>query len=255
MMPNTAGRQLLTEVSSALDALARRLAQQRQAAVAVCGLALRAEEIAAAARRLAYGAGGGATEAEFVAELGQFSADLRCAVDLAAQDALTGKAVAKALLQHVGTIDTLARDVDALDVTAVRARLRPLAVTLAEIPATQQATEARKAELLALAERAEQASAKAVSIAKARPGARRDTMLEVARSVASLAEDVAMAAIAFGQDADLAAEAAEAMIGRTRISDVAGASKPTDTIGAVVRALNGEATRPEERLDWGSRPG
>lgn len=253
LMTNAGGRKLLTEVSAALDALARRLAQQQQAAVAVCGLAVRAEEIAASARRLAYGAGGGTAEAEFIAELEVFSADLRHAVDTAAQDALTGKAVAKALLQHVGTIDTLARDVDSLDVATVRARLRPLAVTLAEIPATQQASDARKAELLALAERAEDASAKAVSIAKARPGARRDMMLDVARSVATLAEDVAVAAVAFGRDADMAAKAAEAMIGRAQADKPAGSSKTADTIGTVVRALNGEPVSPGERIDWGFR--
>ncbi|MBP0463059.1 hypothetical protein J5Y09_03980 [Roseomonas sp. PWR1] len=243
----------MSEVSAALDALARRLAQQQQAAVAVCGLAVRAEEIAASARRLAYGAGGGAAEADFIGELEEFSADLRRAVDLAAQDALTGKAVAKALLQHVTTIDTLARDVDSLDVATVRARLRPLAVTLAEIPATQQASDTRKAELLALAERAEDASAKAVSIAKARPGARRDMMLEVARSVATLAEDVAVAAVAFGKDADMAAKAAEVMMGRTQMTKPAPENKAADTIGAVVRALNGEPVAPGERIDWGVR--
>ena len=253
-MPNAPGRKLLAEISAALDALARRLAQQQRAAAGVAGLAVRAEEIAASARRLAYGVVTDASEAQFVAELEGFAADLRRSVDLASQDALTGKAVAKALLQHAETIDALGREVDSLDVSAIRARLRPLAVTLAEIPSTQQAGESRKAELLALAGRADQASATAASIAEARPGARRDMMLEVARTVATLAEDVATAAVAFGQDAEMAARAAEAMTGRAHRISTGEDDKASDAIGAVVRALNTEAPRPAGAMDWGVAP-
>ena len=166
---------------------------------------------------------------------------------MATQDALTGKAVARALLEHTDTIDLLAREVDTLDLPAMRARLRPLAVTLAEIPARQRADQSRKAELGNLAERASKASRTAAEIAKARPGLRRDKLLDVAQSVASLAEDVATAAIAFGQDADLAARAATAMKGRTQSIS---ADPNADAIGTVVRALHTDPPRPMEVVDW-----
>lgn len=254
-MPNTAGRTLLAGISTALDSLAQRLAQQQQAASEVASLAARAEGIAASARRLAYGAGSDEAEAAFAAELDAFATELRCSIDLAAKDALTGRAVASALLQHAATIDELARSVDSLDFAAIRARLRPLAVTLAELPASQRAGEARKAELLALAERAEKASATAAAIATARPAVRREIMLDVAHQAATLAADVASAAVAFGQDADLAARAAATMTGQARRGAAGEAQRPPDAIGAVVRALHTEAPAPGPRMAWSLRTG
>jgi hypothetical protein len=243
---NAAGRKMLADISGALDALAQRLVQQQQAAAGVASLAVRAEAIAASARRLAYGTGGDDAEAAFAAELDAFSVDLRQSIELAAKDALTGKAVAAALLEHAATIDDLARMVDTLEVPAIKARLRPLAVTLAEMPATQRAGETRKAELLALAERADLASATAAALASARPSERREILLDVAHVAATLAADVAKAAVAFGQDADLAARAAEAMTGRAR----RGASGATDMIGAVVRSVGTDAPVPARGMAW-----
>jgi hypothetical protein len=237
---------MLADISGALDALAQRLVQQQQAAAGVASLAVRAEAIAANARLLAYGPGGDDAEAAFAAELDAFSADLRQSIELAAKDALTGKAVAAALLQHAATVDDLARMVDSLDVSAIKHRLRPLAVTLAELPATQRAGEARKAELLALAERADLASATAAALATARPSERREIMLEVAHQASVLAADVAGAAVAFGQDADMAARAAEAMTGRAR----RGAAGQTDMIGAVVRSVGVDPPASPRGMAW-----
>lgn len=243
---NAAGRKMLADISGALDSLAQRLMQQQQAAAGVASLAVRAEAIAASARRLAYGPGCDESEAAFAAELEAFSADLRRAIEFAAKDALTGKAVAAALLQHAATIDELARMVDTLEVPTIKARLRPLAITLAELPATQAAGEARKAEMLALAERADLAARTAAALATSRPHERREIMLEVAHKTAILAADVASAAVAFGQDADLAARAAEAMTGRAR----RGAGGQTDLIGSVVRAVGADPAEPGRTMPW-----
>lgn len=245
-MTNTAGRKMLAEIGAALEALAQRLVQQQKAAVGVASIAVRAEAIAATARRLAYGTGCTDAEAAFARDLEEFSADLRQSVELAAKDALTGRAVASALLQHGAAVDELARMVDSLDLPAIKARLRPLAVTLAEIPGMQRAGEARKAELLALAERADLAATAAAALSTARPSERREIMLDVAHQAATLAADIAEAAVAFGQDADLAARAAEAMTGRARN----GALGRSDMIGTVVHAVGAEPSQPTPRMAW-----
>jgi hypothetical protein len=245
-MTNTAGRKMLADIGAALDALAQRLAQQQKAAAGVAGIAVRAEEIASAARRLAYGAGSTEAEAAFAKELEEFSADLRQSVELAAKDALTGRAVAAALLQHGAAVDELARMVDTLDLPTIKARLRPLAVTLAELPATQRAGANRKTELLALAERADLAASAAAALSDARPSQRREIMLDIAHQTATLATDIADAAVAFGQDADMAARAAAAMTGRARH----GALGRSDMIGTVVHAVGADAAGPGPRMPW-----
>ncbi len=205
---NEAGRRILSEVADALEALLRRLSTQQQAAAAIGHLATVAEEIAGSAKLLGYGLGAMGGEALLGARLEDFSAALGRTIEAAAQDALAGKKVAQALLEHAATVEALAAEVDAIDVAEIRARLRPLSTTIEEVPATQRACAARRAELDKLSERARQLAVQAVEIAKSRPGSRRDMVMELARAVAGLAKDIAQAAAAFGADSDAAAKAA-----------------------------------------------
>lgn len=257
-MTNVGGRAIIAEISFALEVLSKKLAQQQRAAACVVGVAVRAEEIARNARRLAFDGGSrgeDTCETNLVVELEGFAADLRHAVDAACRDALMGAEVAKALLSHSDIITKLAREVDSLEVSTIRAQLRPLSLTLSEMPATQRAGEQRKAELLTLAERAEQAATTAASIAKARPGARREMIVGLARSLVVLSEEISTAAIAFGQDAELAARAAETMASRARRIAEGERAGPDDTIGSVVQAINGPKQRLAGEMDWGVMSG
>lgn len=213
---NEAGRRVLSEVADALEALLRRLATQQQAAAAIGHLATIAEEIAGSAKLLGYGLGAMGGEALLGARLEDFSAALGRTIEAAAQDALAGKKVAQALLDHAATVEALAAEVDAIDVAEIRARLRPLSATIEEVPATQRASAARRAELDKLSERARALAVQAVEIAKSRPGSRREMVMELARAVAGLAKDIAQAATAFGEDAEAAAKAARELLETAR---------------------------------------
>jgi hypothetical protein len=255
---NQTGRRILSEVADALEGLLRRLATQQQAAAAIGHLATVAEEIAGSAKLLGYGLGAGGGEALLGARLEDFAAALGRTIEAAAEDALAGKQVAHALLEHAATVEALAAEVDTIDVAEILTRLRPLSATIEAVPQTQRASAARRAELDKLSERARALAVQAVEIAKSRPGSRREMVMELARSVAGLAKDIAQAATAFGEDAEAASKAARELLETARQGARGGPRNPAERprAGPVVQksgllgVLNrGEAPKRRE-MEW-----
>lgn len=250
--PLGAGQQLLREIQMSLHALVERLAQQHDAATALSYLAVRAERISASARRLVSESGNADQEARVVSDVEAFAADLGRTVALAKQDSAAGKAVAEAVLKHAGILKSLEREMDDLDVAAIRARLRPLAVAMANVPAMQQAGQQRKAELLALAERAEQISKMAASLGLARPEARRAIIMKLSHSILSLADDIAAAALAIGSVVPAQAlevgKAYTAMVREQKGGDL------VDKINEVASTFGIEPRPAGRAMEW-ERPG
>src|SRR4051812_2386533 len=101
---------MLSQLSGALGALAAKMRAQQQAAIDVCAMGMRAEEIARTTRNLAFDrrltakAGGHATpEAGLRAlsgELDEFADEMLATAERVQRDSLLGRAVAEALGGH-----------------------------------------------------------------------------------------------------------------------------------------------------------
>ena len=99
-------------------------------------------------------------------ELDEFADEMLATAERVQQDSLLGRAVAEALGGHAADLAALAQQREgAEDPAAIRARLRPLVVTLDALPTRLKASRERTAEVGALAARAREAAARAGALA------------------------------------------------------------------------------------------
>jgi hypothetical protein len=130
-------RLLLARLNDALLSLARRMRQQQENAQTITALAARAEQIADMAWKLnsLRDAEGYDAAVLLAVDVKALAAEAASAAVRAGRAALVGQQVATAITAHSAQINTLLREIDSLpDVGAVRSVLRPLMVTLAELP-------------------------------------------------------------------------------------------------------------------------
>jgi hypothetical protein len=130
-------RLLLQRLNDALHSLARRMRQQQENAQAITALAARAEQIAEMAWKLnsLRDRDGHHAASALAADVKALAAEAASAAERAGQAALLGQQVATAIAAHSAQITLLLKEIDSVaDVAAVRAILRPLVVTLAELP-------------------------------------------------------------------------------------------------------------------------
>jgi len=140
-----AKRQILVGLSKALSALSDRMRSQGDAAAKLTLLAVRAEHIAQRSWDLNSVQGQHfKQECEALGrEINDFAREVADAAKRAAEEALMGREVAQAITAHSEDIARLAREIDSLpDASAVRARLRPLFLTLTSLPERLKATAA-----------------------------------------------------------------------------------------------------------------
>jgi hypothetical protein len=132
-----AKRQVLANLSTALSALSDRMRSQADAASQVTILAVRAEKIAQRSWDLNSSSNRNYQRDSQVL-IGEVKALAKEAADSAVRagtEALLGREVANAIAAHSADIAKLALDIDTLpDPSAVRARLRPLSMTLRSLP-------------------------------------------------------------------------------------------------------------------------
>lgn len=132
-----AKRLILAGLSHALANLSERMRSQGTAATKITLLAVRAEKIAQRSWDLnsSQNRHFQRDSEALIAEVKAFAREATSAAKLAGEEALLGREVANAIAAHSQDIAQLARDIDVLpDASAVRARLRPLSVTLSTLP-------------------------------------------------------------------------------------------------------------------------
>jgi hypothetical protein len=151
-------RLILLGLSTALETFAERMHSQGNAAKKITFLAIQAEKMAQRSWDL------NRTQNKYiqrdtdalVVEVKAFAKEASEAAKNAGREALLGREVANAITSHSQDITLLARDLNILpDGPAVRARLRPLAITLGSLPERMKANAAtikNVAHIAALAE-------------------------------------------------------------------------------------------------------
>jgi len=158
LAPHTAAKhQILADLSDSLSALSSRMRAQQAAAVKITALTVKADRIALASWELNKMQGAMAHKAvqALVKDVNDFAREVAEAANRAGTEVLLGKEVADAITAHANDIATLARDFDTLpDAAAVRARLRPLAVTLNTLPERLKASNAMMADITGIGVRA-----------------------------------------------------------------------------------------------------
>lgn len=229
---------MLARLAGALTALGEKMRVQQQAAVDVCAMGIRAEEIARTARDLAFdrrfpqGAGLQALSEE----LDTFAAEMLASAERVQRDTLLGRAVAEALGRHAEDLSVLAAmPAEADDLGAIRARLRPMLVTLDTLPTRLKASRERTAEVAELAARSRALAGQAAALAAGTVPGRQDGMLALSRALGALADDAAEVSARLAADAALAAGAAEAMAGR--VEDLSASRPGSDAGGGLARVI------------------
>jgi hypothetical protein len=210
---------LLAQLSGALNALGRKMQGQQHAAADLCALGVRAEEIAGVARGLAFDRRHNA-QAKLEALSGavdELAAEMAAAAERIRGQALLGGAVADALNRHAADLDAVARDPAlADDLSAVRACLRPLAVTLQEVPRQLQASRAETAELGDLATRTRVLADQATGLVDGTAPNQQQLILQISRDLKKLAADAAQVSGRYAADAAGAVRATDGMAERAR---------------------------------------
>jgi len=212
---SASGKQaLLAQLSAALTAMGRKMRAQQHAAADIGTLGVRAEEIAGIARSLAFDRRHNpqAKLEALSSALDDLAVEMAAAAERVQQQAMLGGAVADALNRHASELDAVARDPAlADDLTAVRACLRPLAVTLAEVPRQLQASRAETAELGALAARTRQLADEAGDLVDGAVQNQQQAILRISRGLNDLAADAVQVSGRFAADAAAAVQAADGM--------------------------------------------
>jgi len=238
---------LLAQLSAALIAMGRKMRAQEHAAADIGTLGVRAEEIAGIARSLAFDRRHD-PQAKLEAlsgALDDLAAEMATAAERVQQQAMLGGAVADALNRHAGELDAVARDpAMAEDLSAVRACLRPLAVTLAEVPRQLQASRAETAELGALATRTRQLATQAAGLVDGSAANQQQVILRISRDLNDLAADAVQVSGRFAADAASAAAAANGMAARAQSAASGAPMLPANaSLGDVIVA--GHAITPK----------
>lgn len=208
---------MLAQLAAALSALGGKMRAQQDAAVDVCALGSRAEEIARGARKLAYSPRHDPHEGlrDLSGALDEFAEEMRATAARVEQETLLGRAVAEALSRHSADLDALAhRPGETLDMGTIRASLRPLATTLAGLPAQMRAGKSRTADVAALAARAVEMANRATELLSGNLVGRQEQMLALARGLGELAEQAVQVSARYSDDAAVAVRVAEEMAGR-----------------------------------------
>ncbi|MFC7475191.1 hypothetical protein ACFQS7_12555 [Dankookia sp. GCM10030260] len=238
--PPSPRQAMLTQLSGALAALGDKMRAQQQAAIDVCAMGTRAEEIARSTRNLAFDRRLTPEDGlrALSGELDEFAAEMAATAERVQQDSLLGRAVAEALGGHAADLAALAQQRDgAEDPAAIRARLRPLVVTLDALPTRLKASRERTAEVGALAVRAQAAAARAGALAAGGSTGRQDQMLALSRELGSLAADAANVSAQFSADAAMAVRVAEDMAGQAaNLSSGRPATGPAAALSRVLSA-------------------
>lgn len=236
--PPSPRQAMLAQLAGALTALGDKMRTQQQAAIDVCALGTRAEEIARSTRNLAFGRGRVPEDGlrALSGELDDFATEMQATAERVQQDSLLGRAVAEALGGHAADLAALAQQREgAEDPAAIRARLRPLLMTLDALPTRMKAGRERTAEVGALAARAREAATRAAGLAADAGAGRQDRMLALSRELGRLAADAADVSAQFSADAAMAVRAAETMAGQA--SDLSGGGAATGPAAALSRLL------------------
>jgi hypothetical protein len=162
------------------------------------------------------------------------------------QDSLLGRAVAEALGGHAADLAALAQQREgAEDPAAIRARLRPLVVTLDALPTRMKASRERTAEVGVLAARAREAAGRASALATGDAPGRQDRMLVLSRELGRLAEDAATISAQFSADAAMAVRVAEDMAGQA--ADLSSGRPAAGPAAALSRVLSAGHAMAEAR--------
>jgi len=197
-----ARRQLLVGVAQALRVLAERLAPQMDAAQDVTDFVIRAEEMAHEASRLgaarvpdpAQAAALAAAFEAFIAEAGALSRK-------AAQEAAASRDLSGRMADQAGMLAKMAASPEAQDLATLRAQLRPVMVTLEELPARMAAGHGMAADVAALGARAAELGAQAMAVQQHRVSTT-EKLLAICRSLRTLAEEAGVIAETLRGDND-----------------------------------------------------
>lgn len=208
---------MLVQLAAALSALGSKMRAQQEAAVDLCALGARAEEMARSARKLAFSPHHGAHAGlrSLSENLDGLAEEMRTTAERVEQECLLGRAVAEALSRHSAELNALAQqDGRPQDMATIRARLRPLATTLEELPSRMKAGKARTADIAALAARAREIAGQATELLSGNLPGRQEQMLALARGLGQLAEEAVQVSARYAEDANVAVQVAEEMAGR-----------------------------------------
>jgi hypothetical protein len=197
-----ARRQLLVGVAQALRVLAERLAPQMDAAQDVTDFVIRAEEMAQEAWRLgaarvpdpAQAAALAAAFQAFIAEAGALSRK-------AAQEAAASRDLSGRMADQAGMLAKMAASPEAQDLATLRAQLRPVMVTLEELPGRMAAGHGMAADVAALGTRAAELGAQAMAVQQHRVSTT-EKLLAICRSLRTLAEEAGVIAETLRGDND-----------------------------------------------------
>ncbi|MDO9711960.1 hypothetical protein [Paracraurococcus lichenis] len=249
----TARQAMLAQLAGALAALGEKLRTQQQAAVDLCALGARAEEVARTARGLAFDRRlpGEERLRGLSDELQDFAAAMQAAADQVERDTLLGRSVAAALGRHAEDLNALSRlRAEAADLQEVRARLRPLLETLDGLPQQMKANRERTAEVTALAARAGQLALRAGRLAAGGLPGRQDQVIALSRELGRLAEDAVEVSARFSADAAVGVEVAEQMAGRARDLSTGSANGLARILEAGHAMAQSAPDAPAPRYDW-----
>ena len=154
--PGNARRDILMSLAQTLTMLAGNAQAQTEVARDIAALAVRAEEIGFQARLLSTARNPAGSEAQaLAADLRKFLGDVTTLSEEAARRAGASRDIAHSMQLHATDLAGAARELDGIDdIVLIRARLRPLAAALSEIPARLRSSSVIAAEVAALAPRA-----------------------------------------------------------------------------------------------------
>lgn len=265
-------RLILLGLSAALGSLSDRMRSQGNAATKITLLAVRAEKIAQRSWDL------NRTQTKhlqrdtdaLVAEVKAFAKEASEAAKHAGQEALLGREVANAIASHSEDIALLARDLNTLpDGSAVRARLRPLAMTLSTLPERLKANAATIKDVAhiatladGLAERGERLAAGGIF--------RSQEAVELCRDLHRFSEEATSISLEMTRGSALAVQAINDLAERTTslsrgqpVSDVpvtaqkktaAAAPPPRKEVWVSSAPKRAKAHLPAAAVVWGSKP-
>jgi len=255
-------QQLLLGVAQALRVLAERLAPQTDAMQDVYDFVVRAEEMAEEAWQLGTARVPDAAKATALAAA--FQAFLAEAADLsrrAAQQAAASRELSGNMASHATGLAEMATSPDSHDLAALRARLRPVMVTLEALPTRLAAGDGLAADVAVLGTRAAELGAQALAVQQHKVSAA-EKALAICRSLRTLAEEAGTIAETLRTDTDRLRRTIGGVVSQVGHMAAAGApsAKPDGAearMAQVVAQGTGTARAPPaappgQRIEWGA---
>ena len=250
-----ARREALSQITTALDALLRKLGEQREVAMCACALAPQIEQIAGQARRLAFTRSQVPTEemAELVKAIAAMAADV---ADIA-QEIERGAALGGEIVTRIGgplaELIAIARDPERLtDTRALRGVLTSLAGVLTEVSRQRAGEGASGRAVQQVGRRAASMAKRAQALSLGMRGLQNE-VLGLSRDLAAFAAETVQVAAALNRDAESAQRALSAMTAEVQTmhgpTEAAGDAGVEGKIASLLRAER--ASRQGQAVDWG----